>query len=211
MDVATLAADYEETLEALSERPLPSYRVEELRGRVETVLRLLSEQRVVPAAPLQRLLCAVTEAVADVQDATLVADDDGTGRSADDRGVGTAVPGADDGSVGYRLTPTERRATLDTLVRLLFTVVETPTPGDERGVDGLDSRVAERQTTASDGGTGPAAAADASGDATDAAEGTEGTGVAEDAEGTDAAEGATEDVDTTEISAPIETTYAGPE
>lgn len=199
MDVATLAADYEETLEALSERPLPSYRVAELRARVETVLRLLSEQRVVPAAPLQRLLCAVTEAMADVQDATLVADGD---RDA----------GCDAGS---RLTPAERRTTLDTLVRLLFTVVETPTPGDERGVDHRRHRH-RRRTSDPRTSTATDADADADANATDADDADADTN-ATDADDADADANATDaddadaDADDTEIGIPIETTYAGPE
>jgi len=125
-DAATLADEYDQFRQDLEGHPLPSYRAEELRVRIEEVRQTLATERAASAGQLQRLLRVVTEALADVRGAGVVA-------SPANRDLADAVPGDSDVGARYDLTPDERQATLNLLVNLLFTVVETPTSGDAGG------------------------------------------------------------------------------
>jgi hypothetical protein len=125
-DAATLADEYDQFRQDLDGHPLPSYRAEELRVRIEEVRQTLATERAASVGQLQRLLRVVTEALADVRGAGVVA-------SPANRDLADAVPGDSDIGARYDLTPDERQATLNLLVNLLFTVVETPTPGGAGG------------------------------------------------------------------------------
>jgi hypothetical protein len=146
-DAATLAADYEQYLLDVEEQPLPSYRAAEIRARIEEVRGTLAAEEVASAGQLQQLLCTVTEALADVRAARVVA-------APPERDLSAAVPGAADTGAAYEVTATEQRKATNLLLDVLFTVVETPTHEDRRRA--VDAR----------GDTGNAA--DAGGDAGDA-------------------------------------------
>jgi len=62
-DAAELAAEYEEFLLDIEEQPLPGYRTDEMRVRIEEVR---ATEGVASAGQLQQLLRTVTEALADV-------------------------------------------------------------------------------------------------------------------------------------------------
>ena len=130
-DAATLAADYEESLLEIDEQPLPEYRTEELRARIEAVRNSLAGEGVAAAGQLQRLLSVVTEALADVRAAAVVAEPD-------ERDLSAAVPGASDTGAAYEVTAAEQEEVTGVLIELLFTVVETPTQADRRRVSGGD-------------------------------------------------------------------------
>ncbi|ERH11922.1 MAG: hypothetical protein J07HB67_00933 [halophilic archaeon J07HB67] len=142
VDAATLAAEYEEFLLDVEEQPLPSYRTEELRARIEAVRDALAADGVATAGQLQQLLRTVTEALADVRAARVVP-------APTDRDLSAAVPGANDTGVAYEVTETERRETVNVLVDLLFTVVETPTHDDRRRA-GDDGATADARDDTSD-------------------------------------------------------------
>ncbi|MEZ3144079.1 hypothetical protein [Halobaculum sp. MBLA0143] len=150
-DAATLAADYEEFLLDIDEQPLPGYRADELRARVEAVRGSLAGEGVAGAGQLQRLLSVVTEALADVRGAAVVAEPDG-------RDLSAAVPGAGDTGAAYEVTAAEQEEITGVLIELLFTVVETPTQADRRRVSGGESHDGDSgrngddsETRASDG------------------------------------------------------------
>ena len=124
-DAAELAAEYEEFLLDIEEQPLPGYRTEELRARMEEVRATLAAEGVASAGQLQQLLRTVTEAFADVRAAQVVPVPEG-------RDLSVAVPGANDTGAAYELTETEQRKATSVLINLLFTVVETPTHEDRR-------------------------------------------------------------------------------
>ncbi len=124
-DAATLAADYEQYLLDIEEQPLPSYRAAELRARIEEVRATLAAEGVASAGQLQQLLRTVTEALADVRAARVVA-------APPERDLSAAVPGAADTGAAYEVTATEQRESLNLLLDVLFTVVETPTHEDRR-------------------------------------------------------------------------------
>ncbi|MEZ3143636.1 hypothetical protein [Halobaculum sp. MBLA0143] len=124
-DAATLAADYEQYRLDLEELPLPSYRAEELRSRIGVVREALAAEGVASAGQLQHLLRVVTEALADVRAAQVVA-------APVDRDVANALPGFEETGRAYEITATEQRTATNILIELLFTVVETPTYADRR-------------------------------------------------------------------------------
>ena len=124
-DAATLAAEYEEFLLDIEEQPLPSYRTEEMRARVEEVRATLAAEGAAAAGQLQQLLRTVTEALADVRAAQVVP-------APPERDLSAAVPGANDTGAAYEVTETERAKATNVLINLLFTVVETPTHEDRR-------------------------------------------------------------------------------
>jgi hypothetical protein len=124
-DAATLAADYEQYLLDIEEQPLPSYRAAELRARIEEVRATLAAEGVASAGQLQQLLRTVTEALADVRAARVVA-------APPERDLSAAVPGAADTGAAYEVTATEQRKATNLLLDVLFTVVETPTHEDRR-------------------------------------------------------------------------------
>ena len=164
-DAATLAADYEEFLLNIDEQPLPGYRADELRARVEAVRGSLAGEGVAGAGQLQHLLRAVTEALADVRAAQVVA-------APDERDLSAAVPGATDTGAAYAVTAAEQQATVGVLVELLFTVVETPTHDDRRRASDGESHDGDSgrndddsETRASDG---ESHASDGDADASDA-------------------------------------------
>ena len=143
-DASTLADDYEEFLLDIEEQPLPGYRTEELRVRIEEVRATLGAEGVAAAGQLQQLLRVVTEALADVRAARVVA-------APTERNLSAAVPGATDTGAAYEITATEQRKAMNVLLDLLFTVVETPTREGRRRADGesgghdgaTDSRVGD--------------------------------------------------------------------
>ena len=122
---AALAAEYEEFLLDIEEQPLPSYRTEEMRARIEEVRATLAAEGVASAGQLQQLLRTVTEALGDVRAAQVVPAPSG-------RDLSQAVPGANDTGAAYEVTETERAKATNVLTNLLFTVVETPTHEDRR-------------------------------------------------------------------------------
>ena len=124
-DAATLAAEYEEFLLDIEEQPLPGYRTEEIRVRIEEVRGTLAAEGVASAGQLQQLLRTVTEALADVRAAQVVP-------VPESRDLSQAVPGANDTGAAYEVTETEQRKATSVLIDLLFTVVETPTHEDRR-------------------------------------------------------------------------------
>ena len=124
-DAAELAAEYEEFLLDIEEQPLPGYRTEEMRVRIEEVRATLATEGVASAGQLQQLLRTVTEALADVQAAQVVP-------VPEDRNLSAAVPGATDAGAVYEVTETEQAKATNVLINLLFTVVETPTHEDRR-------------------------------------------------------------------------------
>jgi len=124
-DAATLAAEYEESLLDIEEQPLPSYRTDEIRGRIEEVRATLAAEGVASAGQLQQLLRTVTEALADVRAARVVP-------VPESRDLSQAVPGSNDTGAAYEVTETERAKATSVLLDLLFTVVETPTHEDRR-------------------------------------------------------------------------------
>ncbi len=128
-DAATLAAAYEEFRLDIAEQPLPGYRAEELQVRIEDLRQTLATEGVATAGQLQQLLRVVTEAMADVRAARVVP-------APTDRDLSRAVPGAPDIGSAYEVTETERGKSLNVLVDLLFTVVETPTHADRRRAGG---------------------------------------------------------------------------
>ncbi len=136
---AEFAAEYEEFLLDIEEQPLPSYRTEEMRTRIEEVRATLAVESVASAGQLQQLLRTVTEALADVRAAQVVP-------VPESRDLSNAVPGATDTGAAYEVTETERATATNVLINLLFTVVETPTHAgrrrhDERAVrDDRDTR-----------------------------------------------------------------------
>jgi hypothetical protein len=127
-DASTLAADYEEFLLDIEEQPLPGYRTDEMRVRIEEVRATLAVEGVAAAGQLQQLLRTATEALADVRAARVVP-------VPESRDLSAAVPGATDTGVAYELTETEQRKATNVLTNLLFTVVETPTHADRRRRD----------------------------------------------------------------------------
>ncbi len=124
-DAAELAAEYEEFLLDIEEQPLPGYRTEEIRVRVEEVRATLATEGVASAGQLQQLLRTVTEALADVRAARVVP-------VPESRDLSAAVPGANDTGAAYEITETEQAKATNVLINLLFTVVETPTHEDRR-------------------------------------------------------------------------------
>ena len=124
-DAATLAAEYEEFLVDIEDQPLPSYRTDEMRARIEEVRATLAAEGVAAAGQLQQLLRTVTEALADVRAARVVP-------APPERDLSAAVPGATDTGAAYEITETERAKATNVLINLLFTVVETPTHEDRR-------------------------------------------------------------------------------
>jgi hypothetical protein len=157
-DAAELAAEYEEFLLDIEEQPLPGYRTEEMRVRIEEVRATLATEGVAAAGQLQQLLRTVTEALADVQAAQVVPVPEG-------RDLSAAVPGATGVGATYEVTETEQAKATNVLINLLFTVVETPTHVDRRRREQPTAR--EGDATASDR-TGAEAS-----DSTDAGEGTD--------------------------------------
>ena len=137
---ATLAAEYEEFSLDIAEQPLPGYRTEELRVRMEEVRQTLAAEGVASAGQLQQLLRTVTEALADVRAAQVVPAPEG-------RDLSQAVPGANDTGAAYEVTETEQRKAVNVLVNLLFTLVETPTHEDRRRAsEESDGRDGDDQT-----------------------------------------------------------------
>jgi hypothetical protein len=150
---AALAAEYEEFLLDIEEQPLPSYRTDEMRARIEEVRATLAAEGIASAGQLQQLLRTVTEALADVRAAQVVPAPSG-------RDLSQAVPGANDTGAAYEVTETERAKATNVLTNLLFTVVETPThedrrrandEGDARGDEGDDARSDESGAVSGDG------------------------------------------------------------
>jgi len=150
---AELAAEYEEFSLDIEEQPLPSYRTEELRVRIEEVRQTLAAEGVASAGQLQQLLRTVTEALADVRAAQVVPVPEG-------RDLSQAVPGANDTGAAYEVTETEQPKATNVLVNLLFTVVETPTyeerrhderAGREDEADGTDAEADDTGTEVSHG------------------------------------------------------------
>jgi len=148
--VTTLAAEYEEFSLDVAEQPLPEYRTEELRVRIEEVRQTLAAEGVASAGQLQQLLRTVTEALADVRAAQVVPAPEG-------RDLSEAVPGANDTGAAYEVTETEQRKAVNVLVNLLFTVVETPTHEDRRREE-RSARDDERATREGDDGDSDAEA-----------------------------------------------------
>ncbi|MEZ3145729.1 hypothetical protein [Halobaculum sp. MBLA0143] len=173
-DVTTLTDDYTSHAEAIEAAPLPTYRADGLAGQIRAVRDRLDADAAVPAPTLQRLLAVVSEAVGDVtaaeidrgadraagddadRDAAADRDDDIDREVSDDRDADDSrtpdgvVPGASDASddAPYRLTPAERDALLETLVELLFTVVETPTePAETDDATGTDTTTDDSDAT----------------------------------------------------------------
>jgi hypothetical protein len=124
-DAAELAATYEEFLLDIEEQPLPEYRTDELRARIEEVRATLAVEGVASAGQLQQLLRTATEALADVRAARVVSAPTG-------RDLANAVPGATDTGAAYEVTETEQQQATNVLIDLLFTIVETPTHTDRR-------------------------------------------------------------------------------
>ena len=127
-DAAELAATYEEFLLDIEEQPLPEYRTDEMRARIEEIRGTLATEGVAPAGQLQQLLRTATEALADVRAARVVSAPTG-------RDLANAVPGATDTGAAYEVTETEQQQATNVLIDLLFTVVETPTREDRRRVE----------------------------------------------------------------------------
>jgi hypothetical protein len=125
---AEFAAEYEEFLLDIEEQPLPSYRTDEMRTRIEEVRATLAVEGVASAGQLQQLLRTVTEALADVRAAQIVL-------APSSRDLSQAVPGASDTGTAYEITETERATATNVLINLLLTVVETPTHADRRRHD----------------------------------------------------------------------------
>ncbi len=139
---AELAAAYEEFLLDIEEQPLPSYRTEEMRVRIEEVRATLAAEGAASAGQLQQLLRTVTEALADVQAARVVP-------IPEERDLSQAVPGATDTGATYEVTETEQAKATNVLINLLFTVVETPTRADRRRIEeraGRDGDAREGET-----------------------------------------------------------------
>ena len=118
-DAAELAAEYEEFLLDIEEQPLPEYRTDEIRVRIEEVRATLATDGVASAGQLQQLLRTVTEALADVRAAQVVS-------VPESRDLSQAVPGATGVGAAYEVTETEQQKATNVLLDLLFTVVETP-------------------------------------------------------------------------------------
>ena len=127
-DAAELAAEYEGFLLDIEEQPLPGYRTDEMRVRIEEVRATLAAEGVASAGQLQQLLRTVTEALADVQAAQVVP-------VPESRDLTNAVPGATGTGAAYEVTETEQAKATNVLINLLFTVVETPTREDRRRYD----------------------------------------------------------------------------
>jgi len=140
-DAATLAEEYEEYILDIEEQPLPSYRTDEMRVRIEEVRATLAVEDVASAGQLQQLLRTVTEALADVSAAQIVS-------APTSRDLSQAVPGATGVGAAYELTETEQQQATNVLLDLLFTVVETPTHEDRR----RDERAARDDGTAVESG-----------------------------------------------------------
>ncbi len=146
-DAAELAAEYEEFLLDIEEQPLPGYRTEEMRVRIEEVRATLATEGVASAGQLQQLLRTVTEALADVQAAQVVP-------VPESRDLSAAVPGTTGTGAAYEVTETEQATATNVLINLLFTVVETPTHADRRRVEASAARDDDaRGGDARDGGT----------------------------------------------------------
>ncbi|ERH11761.1 MAG: hypothetical protein J07HB67_00772 [halophilic archaeon J07HB67] len=139
---AALTTEYEEFRLDIAEQPLPGYRTEEMRARIEDVRQTLAVDGVASAGQLQQLLRTVTEALADVRAAQVVPAPEG-------RDLSAAVPGAADTGSAYEVTETEQRKATNVLVDLLFTVVETPTYAGRR----RDERAAREDDTEANDGT----------------------------------------------------------
>jgi len=180
-DASTLADEYEEFLLDIEEQPLPGYRTDEMRVRIEEVRGTLGAEGVAAAGQLQQLLRVVTEALADVRAARVVA-------APTERDLSAAVPGATDTGAAYEITATEQRKAMNVLLDLLFTVVETPTREDRRRADGesgghdgatdshdgdTDSRASDADSRAGDADSHDGDADSRASDATDADGGTE--------------------------------------
>ena len=144
-DAAELAAEYEEFLLDIAEQPLPSYRTDEIRVRIEEVRAALAAEGVASAGQLQQLLRTATEALADVRAAQVVPVPEG-------RDLSQAVPGANDTGAAYEITETEQRKATSVLIDLLFTVVETPTHEDRRRREESAARDDETRDTEVDAG-----------------------------------------------------------
>ena len=146
-DAATLAEEYEEYILDIEEQPLPSYRTDEMRVRIEEVRATLAVEGVASAGQLQQLLRTVTEALADVSAAQIVS-------APTNRDLSQAVPGATGVGAAYELTETEQQQATNVLLDLLFTVVETPTHEDRRRDERAardDGTVVESGDTADNG------------------------------------------------------------
>jgi len=143
---AELAAEYEEFLLDIEEQPLPSYRTDEMRARIEEVRATLTVEGVASAGQRQQLLRTVTEALADIRAAQVVPVPSG-------RDLSQAVPGANDTGAAYEVTETERATATNVLTNLLFTVVETPTHEDRRRANDAsdDARGDESGAVSGDG------------------------------------------------------------
>jgi hypothetical protein len=142
-DAAELAAEYEEFLLDIEEQPLPGYRTEEIRVRIEEVRATLAAEGVAAAGQLQQLLRTVTEALADVRAAQVVP-------VPESRDLSQAVPGANDTGAAYEVTETEQRKAISVLLDLLFTVVETPTYEDCRWRESRAARDDDADTEVDD-------------------------------------------------------------
>ncbi len=138
-DAAELAAEYEEFLLDIEEQPLPGYRTDEMRVRIEEVRATLAAEGAASAGQLQQLLRTVTEALADVQAAQVVP-------VPESRDLTNAVPGATDTGAAYEVTETEQQQATNVLINLLFTVVETPTREDRRRYDERAARDNDERT-----------------------------------------------------------------
>ncbi len=158
-DAAELAAAYEEFLLDIEEQPLPEYRTDEMRVRIEEVRATLATEGVASAGQLQQLLRTVTEALADVQAAQVVP-------VPEDRNLSAAVPGATGVGAAYEVTETEQATATNVLLDLLFTVVETPTREDRHWADGERRQPGDDQRQRDD--DSEASAADDANDANDA-------------------------------------------
>ncbi len=161
-DAAELAATYEEFLLDIEEQPLPGYRTDEMRVRIEEVRATLAAEGAASAGQLQQLLRTVTEALADVQAAQVVP-------VPESRDLSAAVPGATDTGAAYEVTETEQATATNVLLDLLFTVVETPTWEDRRRYDERTARDDGKHATRDDADddAGAASESDAPADDTD--------------------------------------------
>jgi hypothetical protein len=148
-EAATLAAEYEEFLLDIEEQPLPEYRTDEMRARIEEVRATLAVEGVASAGQLQQLLRTVTEALADIRAAQIVP-------APAERNLSQAVPGATGTGAAYGITETERSKATNVLVNLLFTVVETPTHDDRRRGDESGAREGDSETHTGDAHDGDA-------------------------------------------------------
>mgnify|MGYP006926862299 FL=1 len=112
-----LQSEYGASIDQLRDTQLPDTRIRELVTHcVETQATLDRHDRGDPEETLA-LVTAVAEAMADLEDATVVSEDE----VPESRALATGVP-----TEKYVLTAAERDEVLDVLSSLLFTAVETP-------------------------------------------------------------------------------------